>query len=75
MYERPVRADAQKCLDGVSFAFPKAMAALKTSGKYDSVFALYDAVKERPNIKEYLASNRRQKYSMGIYRHYPELEE
>ena len=51
------------------------MAKLKESGKYDAVFKLYDAVKERPNIKEYLASERRQSYGEGIWRHYPELEE
>lgn len=38
------------------------------------VFRLYDAVKERPKIKEYLASKRRQSYANGIYRYYPELD-
>jgi glutathione S-transferase len=61
-------------LDGVTFAFPKCMAKVMKSGKYDSVFALYDRVKARPNIAKYLDSDRRQKYSMGIYRHYPELD-
>ena len=51
------------------------MAKLKGSGEYDAVFALHDAVKARPNIKAYLASDRRQAYGEGIYRHYPELEE
>ena len=51
------------------------MAKLRESGEYDAVFKLYDAVKERPNIKKYLASDRRQAYGQGIYRHYPELEE
>jgi len=51
------------------------MGKLKESGDYDKVFELYDAVKERPKIKSYLESERRQKYGMGIYRHYPELEE
>ncbi|KAL6850722.1 hypothetical protein ACO1O0_007847 [Amphichorda felina] len=64
-----------QCVDGTLFAFPKTMAKLKGSGEYDAVFALYDAVKERPNIKAYLASDRRQAYGEGIYRHYPELEE
>lgn len=54
--------------------FPKALNKVQDSGDYDRVFALYDAVKERPNIKAYLASDRRQKYSMGIYRQYPELD-
>ncbi|KAF2966031.1 hypothetical protein GQX73_g7564 [Xylaria multiplex] len=61
-------------VDGVKFAFPKAMSAAQTSGKYVLVFRLYDAVKTRPKIKEYLASKRRQSYSQGIYRYYPELD-
>jgi glutathione S-transferase len=48
---------------------------LKKSGEYDGVFRLYDAVKERPNISKYLQSDRRRKYSDGIWRYYPELEE
>lgn len=51
------------------------MAKLKESGKYDGVFKLHEAVKERPNIKAYLASDRRQAFGQGIYRHYPEFEE
>ena len=51
------------------------MKKLKESGKYDGVFKLYEAVKERPNISAYLASERRFAYSDGIWRHYPELEE
>ncbi len=66
---------SHQCLDGVSYAFPKAIDRCKTSGRYDGVFALYDAVRARPRIAAYLASDRRQKYSMGIYRHYPELDE
>lgn len=57
------------------FAFPKALIRMEKSGEFDSVFRLYKAVQERPSIKEYLASDRRQKYSMGIDRHYPELDE
>ena len=64
-----------QCLDGVKFAFPNAMARLEKEGKYKHVFALHESVQERPRIKQYLASDRRQKYSMGIYRHYPELDE
>lgn len=54
--------------------FPKAMKKMQDSGDYNKVFALHEAVKERPNIKAYLASERRQKYSMGIYRYYEELD-
>ena len=50
------------------------MAKMEKSGDYDDVFKLYEAVKDRPKIKAYLASDRRQKYSLGIYRHYPELD-
>lgn len=64
-----------QCLDGVKFAFPKALKRVQDSGDYENVFKLYDAVKERPRIKEYLASDRRQEYSNGIYRYYPELDD
>ncbi|GAO15883.1 uncharacterized protein UV8b_07770 [Ustilaginoidea virens] len=62
-------------LDGTMFAFPKTVAKLRESGKYDGVFQLYEAVKQRPNIKAYLASERRVPYADGIWRHYPELDE
>jgi glutathione S-transferase len=48
---------------------------IEKEGKLAKIFALYERVKERPNIKTYLASERRQAYGMGIYRHYPELDE
>lgn len=50
------------------------MKKMQDSGDYSGVFALYEAVKDRPKIKEYLASDRRQEYSMGIYRYYEELD-
>ncbi|KAI2619553.1 glutathione S-transferase protein-like protein [Hypomontagnella submonticulosa] len=59
------------CLDGVKFAFPKAMGQAKDSGKYDRVFQLWEAVKARPNLAAYLGSERRQKYDWGIYQYYP----
>ncbi|PMB71317.1 Glutathione S-transferase [Beauveria bassiana] len=62
-------------IDGTQFAFPKSMRKMKDSGRYDKVFELYEAVKKRPNIGEYLSSDRRYQYSDGIWRHYPELEE
>ncbi|OAL35169.1 hypothetical protein AYO20_05646 [Fonsecaea nubica] len=61
-------------VDGVSYAFPKRVGKLKSSGKYDKVFALYERVKALDKVKSYLESDRRLKYSMGIYRHYPELD-
>ncbi|KAL6802515.1 glutathione S-transferase [Trichoderma sp. SZMC 28013] len=64
-----------QCLDGTQYAFPKTVEKLRKGGKFDGVFKLYDAVKERPNIKAYLESERRIEYADGIWRHYPELEE
>lgn len=64
-----------QALDGVTYAFPKCIKRMRDSGKYDKVFALYDRVKERDNIKAYLASDRRQKYSDCVWRHYPELDD
>ncbi|KAM0264933.1 hypothetical protein ACHAQJ_000449 [Trichoderma viride] len=64
-----------QCLDGTKYAFPKAVEKFREGGEYDGVFKLYDAVKERPNIKAYLESERRVAYADGIWRHYPELEE
>ncbi|KAI9052657.1 hypothetical protein LZ554_003996 [Drepanopeziza brunnea f. sp. 'monogermtubi'] len=64
-----------QCLDGLRFAFPNALTRLAKGAEYAKVFALYENVKSRPNIKQYLASGRRQQYGMGIYRHYPELDE
>lgn len=61
-------------MDGTKYAFPKAVAKLEKSGDYDNVFKHYQAVKDRPRIKEYLESERRQKYGDGIWRHYPELD-
>lgn len=52
--------------------FPKAMKLMEKEHK--GVFALYEAVKARPKIQEYLASDRRQPYSQGIYRYYDELD-
>jgi glutathione S-transferase len=63
-----------QCVDGVKFQFPRAMAKLEREGNYPKVFALYAAVKERPKIKAYLESPRRQRYSNGIYRYYEELD-
>ncbi|KAK4151402.1 glutathione S-transferase [Chaetomidium leptoderma] len=63
-----------QCLDGLKFMFPKALSKLEREGKHTKVFALHKAVAERPNIKAYLESPRRQKYSGGIYRYYEELD-
>lgn len=61
-------------LDGVQFAFPRRMGKLREGGEYERVFGLYERVKGLDEVKQYLASERRLGYSMGIYRHYPELD-
>ncbi|KAL2040637.1 hypothetical protein N7G274_006616 [Stereocaulon virgatum] len=63
-----------QCLDGVMFAFPKALGKMREGGEYGKVFGLHERVKGRKEIEEYLGSERRMKYSRGIYRHYPELD-
>ncbi|KLO16491.1 glutathione S-transferase P subunit [Schizopora paradoxa] len=59
-------------VDGLKFAFPRFMEA--TLAKYENISSLYERVKERPHIAEYLASKRRHKFSNGLYRHYEELD-
>ena len=63
-----------QCVDGNSFAFPKAVAKFKEEGMYKGVFGLVDRIRNHESIKNYLESDRRLAYSMGIYRHYPELD-
>jgi len=59
-------------VDGVKFAFPKASAKVLKENKL--LQEHYDRVKAQPRIKAYLESDRRQKFSMGIFRYYPELD-
>ncbi|KAI9739775.1 MAG: hypothetical protein M1834_006496 [Cirrosporium novae-zelandiae] len=62
-------------LDGIHFAFPNEMAYLKKSGKYSILLGtFYRDFKEENGIKEYLTSNRRLEFGMGLYRCYPELD-
>ena len=60
-------------LDGLFFAFPKEMEHLKKQFP-DLVDAFYEGIKEEKGVKEYLGSERRLEYSMGIFRKYPELD-
>ncbi|KZT51800.1 glutathione S-transferase [Calocera cornea HHB12733] len=62
-------------VDGLLFAFPRRMAALQKTGKYDRVIALKERVAGEGGIKQYIESGRRQKFGMGLFRHYPELDE
>ena len=59
-------------IEGLRFAFPKRMKTLETD--LPRLGRLHDAVAEIPGIKAYLASDRRQPFSNGIFRHYPELD-
>jgi glutathione S-transferase len=44
-------------------------------GEFPTLFAsFFPNVQEQNGVKEYLASDKRQKFSMGIFRHYPELD-
>jgi glutathione S-transferase len=38
------------------------------------VFKLFERVQAEPTIAEYLKSSRKQEFSNGIFRHYPELD-
>ncbi|KAL8648409.1 MAG: hypothetical protein Q9226_006006 [Calogaya cf. arnoldii] len=62
-------------LDGVNFAFPKAVAKTRKGGEYNRVWDLYEKVKGLENVKGYLESERRLGYGNGIWRHYEELDD
>jgi len=57
---------------GLEFAFPKAMAKIKS--EYPLVFAHKDRIGGRPNISAYLKSSRRIPFNHGVFRYYPELD-
>ena len=60
-------------IDGCFFAFPTEMAAQQKD--YPALLGtFYENMKELKGLKEYLSSERRLPYSMGIFRHYPELD-
>jgi glutathione S-transferase len=60
-------------LEGLAYAFPKGFA--RVSGRYPRLLALREAVRARPRIRAYLASERRLAFNEdGIFRHYPELD-
>lgn len=59
---------------GLHYAFPKMMVRL--APQIPGLLALHERVEQRPNIRAYLASDRRIPFNEdGIFRHYPELEE
>lgn len=60
-------------VEGLRYAFPKAMAAVEP--KAPKVVALHDRVAQRPGIAAYLKSPRRLAFNEnGIFRHYPALD-
>jgi glutathione S-transferase len=60
-------------VEGLRYAFPKRMKAFER--KIPGLLGLHDRVAARPNIKAYLASDRRIAFNEdGIFRHYKELD-
>jgi glutathione S-transferase len=60
-------------VDGLRYAFPKRMKAFER--KIAGLVGLHDRIAARPNIKAYLASDRRIAFNQdGIFRHYKELD-
>jgi glutathione S-transferase len=59
-------------IEGLEFAFPRRMA--NVARDTPKVMALRDAVAALPTLAAYLTSNRRQRFSSGVFRHYPELD-
>ena len=60
-------------MTGLQYAYPLAMKRIEH--KCPRLLALQEAISIRPNIREYLASERRIPFNKnGIFRHYPELD-
>jgi glutathione S-transferase len=64
---------AFQVVEGLSYAFPRAMA--KVSDSIPRLLALRDRVAQRPRLLRYLTSPRRLPFNeQGIFRHYEELD-
>jgi glutathione S-transferase len=60
-------------IEGLRYAFPRAMARLEA--KHARSMALHDRVAARPRLAAYLSSERRIPFNQdGIFRRYPELD-
>jgi glutathione S-transferase len=60
-------------VEGLSYAFPRAMA--KGRASWPAMIALHDRVAGHERVAAYLASDRRVPFNEdGIFRHYPELD-
>jgi glutathione S-transferase len=61
-------------VEGLRYAFPRTMTKLEP--QCPRLIDLHDRVRARPRITAYLSSPRRLPFNeLGIFRHYPELEE
>ncbi|RMX99142.1 hypothetical protein D0868_09700 [Hortaea werneckii] len=60
-------------LDGIMFAFPKELEVRKKEFP-ELLDTFYENVKQEKGLKDYLSSERRLAYSMGLFRNYPELD-
>jgi len=64
---------AFQVVEGLSYAFPRAMARIR--GEIPRLLTLRDRVAQRPRLLRYLTSPRRLPFNeQGIFRHYPELD-
>jgi glutathione S-transferase len=64
---------AFQVVEGLSYAFPRAMARIRDD--IPRLLALRDRVAQRPRLLRYLTSPRRLAFNeQGIFRHYPELD-
>jgi glutathione S-transferase len=64
---------AFQVVQGLSYAFPNALARLRR--RIPRLLAVADRVASRPRLAAYLASKRRLPFNeQGIFRHYPELD-
>jgi glutathione S-transferase len=59
-------------VEGLRFAFPKRTASVIRD--CPRILALHGAVAALPELRDYLASDRRLPFGDGIFRHYPELD-
>lgn len=59
-------------LDGLKFAFPKEMAVRME--EYPQLEEFHTNLKKEKWLNDWLESGKRKPYSIGVYRHYPELD-
>ncbi|HXS19179.1 MAG TPA: glutathione S-transferase family protein, partial [Polyangiaceae bacterium] len=60
-------------IEGLRYAFPKTMS--KRTESTPKIVAANEAVRARPRLQSYLASERRIPFNEhGLFRHYPELD-